>query len=49
MPDERGNASELEPRFYPNLIGRLYLISLEDVMGKGKACAVLVRRRLLDG
>ncbi|MBS1967125.1 MAG: 4-vinyl reductase, partial [Chloroflexi bacterium SZAS-1] len=33
MPEERGTATTLEPRFYPNLIGRLYLISLEDVMG----------------
>ena len=41
MPDERGNASELEPRFYPNLIGRLYLISLEDVMGRNGVNALL--------
>jgi hypothetical protein len=34
MPDERGSADELEARYYPNLIGRLYLISLEDVMGR---------------
>jgi bacteriochlorophyll 4-vinyl reductase len=41
MPDERGNASELEPRFYPNLIGRLYLMSLEDVMGRNGVNALL--------
>jgi bacteriochlorophyll 4-vinyl reductase len=41
MPDERGNANELEPRFYPNLIGRLYLISLEDVMGRNGVNALL--------
>jgi len=41
MPDERDNASELEPRFYPNLIGRLYLLSLEDVMGRNGVNALL--------
>lgn len=41
MPDERGNASELEPRFYPNLIARLYLMSLEDVMGRNGVNALL--------
>jgi hypothetical protein len=41
MPDERGNANQLEPRFYPNLIGRLYLISLEDVMGRNGVNALL--------
>lgn len=30
-----------EPRFYPNLIGRLYLISLEDVMGRNGVSALL--------
>ncbi len=41
MPDERANAGELEPRFYPNLIARLYLISLEDVMGRNGVNALL--------
>src|SRR5215203_1528149 len=41
MPDERGTANDLEPRFYPNLIGRLYLISLEDVMGRNGVNALL--------
>lgn len=41
MPDERGNANELEPRFYPNLIARLYLMSLEDVMGRNGVNALL--------
>jgi predicted hydrocarbon binding protein len=41
MPDERGTAHDLEPRFYPNLIGRLYLISLEDVMGRNGVNALL--------
>jgi predicted hydrocarbon binding protein len=41
MPDERGNANELEPRYYPNLIGRLYLMSLEDVMGRNGVNALL--------
>jgi len=41
MPDERGAANDLEPRFYPNLIGRLYLISLEDVMGRNGVNALL--------
>lgn len=41
MPDERGNTSELEPRFYPNLIARLYLLSLEDVMGRNGVNALL--------
>jgi predicted hydrocarbon binding protein len=29
------------PRFYPNLIGQLYLISLEDVMGRNGVNALL--------
>lgn len=29
------------PRFYPNLIGRLYLVSLEDVMGHNGVSALL--------
>lgn len=29
------------PRFYPNLIGRLYLLSLEDVMGRNGVSALL--------
>ena len=41
MPEERGTATDLEPRFYPNLIGRLYLISLEDVMGRNGVNALL--------
>jgi hypothetical protein len=41
MPDERGSADELEARYYPNLIGRLYLISLEDVMGRNGVNALL--------
>src|SRR5215212_8604979 len=41
MPEERGTANDLEPRFYPNLIGRLYLISLEDVMGRNGVNALL--------
>ncbi len=36
------NSSEtLEDRFYPNLIARLYLISLEDVMGRNGVNALL--------
>src|SRR6266542_2069155 len=41
MPEDRGAATALEPRFYPNLIGRLYLISLEDVMGRNGVNALL--------
>jgi hypothetical protein len=41
MPEERGTTTDLEPRFYPNLIGRLYLISLEDVMGRNGVNALL--------
>src|SRR6266496_345342 len=41
MPEERGTVNDLEPRFYPNLIGRLYLISLEDVMGRNGVNALL--------
>ncbi len=41
MSDERGNANALEPRYYPNLIARLYLISLEDVMGRNGVNALL--------
>ncbi len=41
MPEDRGTATDLEPRFYPNLIGRLYLISLEDVMGRNGVNALL--------
>ncbi len=41
MPEERDNATELEPRFYPNLIARLYLLSLEDVMGRNGVNALL--------
>jgi predicted hydrocarbon binding protein len=39
---EHPHASERhEPRFYPNLIGRLYLLSLEDVMGRNGVHALL--------
>ena len=33
--------TELEPRFYPNKIGRLTLLSLEDVMGRNGVNALL--------
>lgn len=42
MAEERTNTSgELERRFYPNKIGRLYLLSLEDVMGRTGVNALL--------
>lgn len=31
----------LEERFYPNLMGRMYLLSLEDVMGRNGVSALL--------
>ena len=33
--------TELEPRFYPNKIARLALLSLEDVMGRNGVNALL--------
>ena len=33
--------SVLEPRFYPNMMARLHLISLEDVMGRNGVSALL--------
>lgn len=41
MADERTPKTELEPRFYPNKIGRLTLLSLEDVMGRNGVNALL--------
>ncbi len=41
MADERTQQTELEPRFYPNKIGRLTLLSLEDVMGRNGVNALL--------
>lgn len=37
----RVQSTELEPRFYPNKIGRLALLSLEDVMGRNGVNALL--------
>jgi len=41
MAEERTNSSETERRFYPNKIGRLFLLSLEDVMGRNGVNALL--------
>jgi bacteriochlorophyll 4-vinyl reductase len=42
MADERTTSSlESERRFYPNKIGRLYILSLEDVMGRNGVNALL--------
>lgn len=41
MSDSSPTARAHPPRFYPNLIGRLYLISLEDVMGRNGVSALL--------
>lgn len=42
MAEERTNtSSELERLFYPNKISRLYLLSLEDVMGRTGVNALL--------
>lgn len=41
MSEERTNSSGDERRFYPNRIGRLYLLSLEDVMGRNGVNALL--------
>ncbi|MGC8875082.1 MAG: hypothetical protein ACP5SI_11640, partial [Chloroflexia bacterium] len=36
------NSPEVEPeRYYPNKIGRLFLLSLEDVMGRNGVHALL--------
>lgn len=41
-PDADPSASEQEPeRFYPSKIGRLYLMSLEEVMGRNGVSALL--------
>ncbi|MEM8530915.1 MAG: 4-vinyl reductase [Chloroflexota bacterium] len=41
MADTHDPARPNEPRFYPNLIARLYLLSLEDVMGRNGVSALL--------
>lgn len=42
MVEERTNSSlDSERRFYPNKIGRLYILSLEDVMGRNGVNALL--------
>jgi predicted hydrocarbon binding protein len=41
MADARADTDRQDPHYYPNLIGRLYLISLEDVMGRNGVSALL--------
>ena len=41
MADETNIADRQGDRFYPNLIARLYLLSLEDVMGRNGVSALL--------
>jgi predicted hydrocarbon binding protein len=41
MADTQHPVRPSETRFYPNLIGRLYLLSLEDVMGHNGVSALL--------
>ncbi len=40
-PDSAEAADDKAERYYPNKIGRLYLISLEDVMGRNGVSALL--------
>jgi bacteriochlorophyll 4-vinyl reductase len=48
-PDAADTGMEGEPeRYYPNKIGRLYLISLEDVMGRNGVNALLNMAGLRD-